>query len=509
MMIADCFCLAIRSLNWCLHAATDMTKLGCFHERPPDACWLEWILGQGERTADLLTVQGRQDILSLRRSGICLHDRLPRAGASAIERWMGHRFYLTSQRCVAPDRQFTSIISSQLGRDSRRLTNWPQLLSATLHSVARNGTCLLLVRGTTLYEATKHFAMAAQLPVVEVLLPESFDQELQESTAWLAHHLKRCLASYANNPLSQSILVSPTFSTNQDVPLRDRAAICLADRVLALTIRRGGTLSKLVQRRLAQPDFSVGSTFIVIQSASEQEDWLDRGAVGWVVPSHEHPKLALKTHCKKSHGSQSSTLQSLCFPAKALVLFAPDTWPYLTHCTRALTGPMPQESTANYYLRLWLAGCNELAQPLGTLSNILSEYRLRGSSQLTRGPWPIVSFSAVPLLELLSRRKFRSHLGRWDWEPYGLIIHRQALPTARPVIYSQRREFEQLSAEDKPYFQPLDTKHDWTNEKEWRVQGDVELRQLPCSSVIAFVPKRFQALQLSRLWPYAVTWIEE
>jgi hypothetical protein len=111
MMIADCFCLAIRSLNWCLHAATDMTKLGCFHERPPDACWLEWILGQGERTADLLTVQGRQDILSLRRSGICLHDRLPRAGASAIERWMGHRFYLTSQRCVAPDRQFTSILS--------------------------------------------------------------------------------------------------------------------------------------------------------------------------------------------------------------------------------------------------------------------------------------------------------------------------------------------------------------------------------------------------------------
>ncbi len=509
MSIADCFCSAICSLNWCLHAATDMIKLGRFHERPPDACWLEWIFDQDERYADLLTVQGRQDILKLRQAGICLHDRWPRAESSAIDRWMGHRFYLTSQRCVASGTQLTSIISSQLGRDSRRLTNWPKLLSATLHSVARNGESLLLVRGTTLYEATKQFAMAAQLPVVEVLLPESFGRELQATNEWLSHHLKECLASYANNPPGQSILVSPTISTIQEVPLRDRAAICLADRVLALTIRRGGTLSELVQQRLAEPDFSAGSTFIIIQSSSEQNDWLDRGAVGWVVPSHEHSKLARKTHCKESHGSRSSTLQSLCFPAKALVQVAPDQWPYLTHCTRALSGPMPQESTANYYLRLWLAGCNELAQPLGTLSNILSEFRLRGSSQLTRGFWPVVSFSAVPLLELLSRRTFRSHLGRWDWEPYGLIIHRYAIPTARPVIYGQRREFEQLSAEDKPYFQPLDTKHDWTREQEWRVEGDVELRQLPYGSVIAFVPTRLQALQLSRLWPYVVTWIEE
>lgn len=509
-----------------------------------------------------------------------------------VSRWMGPRFYLSTQRCLDPGTLYTSIVSSQLGRDNRRLTNWPEILNATLQDVDRHGSRLLLVAETTLYEAARQFAQKARLPIAEVILPEGLGQDSQEIIPWLSKNLSQFLVGACQLDGGHSILVSPSAAqqpihenleqdslqpgtahsaalpsgfeqvnhVEQSSPLRDRAAICLADRVMALAIRRGGKLESLLQRRLSDPDFAEGSTFVVIQSASsaqingvspalspetlkhtrsgseqispvrpftgltinkppvikhspveqsELNQWLDRGAVGWVASSHSCTDRLPKSQCKAARLGNSLGCQNLCFPARSLLRLASHTWPYLTHCTRALTGPMPQESMENYYLRLWQAGCNELLHPLGSLSHILSEARLRGSSQLTRGHWPLVSFSAVPLLELLSRRRFRRHLGRWDWEPYGLMILRQSLPSARPVIYGQSREFDRVPAEAQPYFQPLDGRHDWTQEKEWRVQGDVEFRQLPQSSVIVFVPTRTQALQLSRCWPYLVTWIAD
>ena len=62
--------------------------------------------------------------------------------------------------------------------------------------------------------------------------------------------------------------------------------------------------------------------------------------------------------------------------------------------------------------------------------------RLIASSEFVRGETPVVSLTAVPLGEIRTLRTYRSHLSRWDFEPYGICIRRDWL---------QRRGFVRCS----------------------------------------------------------------
>ena len=154
-------------------------------------------------------------------------------------------------------------------------------------------------------------------------------------------------------------------------------------------------------------------------------------------------------------------------------------------------------------------------RPLETLSYLCQEGRLRGTASMTRTAERCVSFSAVPLVPLLTRRTFRSHLGRWDWEPYGLLIRRDALQAigARHVIYGDESDYACLHSHQQPFFQPQQRKgeqqHEWSEEREWRVLGDVDLRMLPNNSVIAFVRSQREARQFARYCNWPVLWLEE
>ncbi len=87
----------------------------------------------------------------------------------------------------------------------------------------------------------------------------------------------------------------------------------------------------------------------------------------------------------------------------------------------------------------------------------------------------------------MARRRFQSHLGRWDWEPYGLLLRRDALEQlgARPVIYGDDQTYKQMSDVDRPFFQPArrrsahSSEDHWQAEKEWRVLSDIHLTELP------------------------------
>ena len=324
-------------------------------------------------------------------------------------------------------------------------------------------------------------------------------------------------------------LVAPQESSITELPLQDRIAIALADRVFAIHVRRGGTISQLLTARLTDQHFPTASVFVasLLEPTNPQHDfqqWLDRGAVGWLLP--KPTQQLYTTFACSAASSKPPHAQSLTLPLRAM-LWAfhnstrhnPDDsqneWPFLAHCTRGNAGPLPEESMEHYMDRVWSRGSVPECNAFATLLQILEQQRVAGNARMTRSESRCVSFSAVPLAELLSRRQFRSHLGRWDWEPYGVLVRRDALKSlgARPVIYGDEADFKQLNDDDRDFFQPRYTKtarhlEDWSIEQEWRLRGDLNLRDLPTESVLIFTASQSQAEQVARHVPWSVLSIE-
>lgn len=525
-----------------------------------DRCWLAWMLSDGflstiaknptEENPDLsyedeLTQLGRDRLTSLVQNGWTLRDKWPKPSWPAVQDWLGARFYLARSQYFGQGTSHYSIVSSQIGRHHQRLPQWPQLLDRAIRTLHRDHAVLLSIPGITLDAPTRHFAKASSMPTMRISVDKLESGDLLQLSGWLAELLRSNFSQSKGEPQEATVFVSPAWQSTlpssqwNQFPIQDRAAIALSDRVLAVSIRSTGNVAGLLQERLLDDRFPVGSVYVAIENErielkrqrpsaglyfSKVLPWLDQGAVGWFV--QHRPAAGLKELSQCCWQSQSEwafrtaqpeteqprlrlpTVLQLSAPVERLWNAPQADWPYLVHCTRGSTGPLPQETRAAYYDRLWQAGREITCEPFWTLNRILREQRLRGTAWMTRGNLPSVSLSAVPLKELLGRRNFRSHLGRWDWEPYGLLIHKRFLQQARPVIYGRQSDFEQLPAEDRVYFQPLDSKYDWSQEREWRVLGDVDLKPLPTQAVTVFVRSRLEAFQLARVSRYPVVWTE-
>jgi len=495
--------------------------------------WDRRSLGKNPLYSEVLSTDARKALSSAVQAGWTLRSQWPRPTAPAVQRWLGQRFYFAHTHDLNASMRYGSIVCSQLGRHHQRLEQWPHLLDSALRSLHRDHSCLLSVPGITLHAPAAQFAQAAQLRSVELCLPAKSIDAARQPAHWLKELLLWVTNRREQSTGPHTIYVSPELPDSQqstslaDFPFQDRASICLADHVLAVSVRPKGNIAGLLSQRLQEEEFPAGSLFLAVQrsrsgdakGSSATTQWLDQGAVGWVVLQRPEDQLTSFSRCQLANSPSTrrvgpsptgsfQTLIQFCVPASRLWTNNSPSWPYLAHCTRGSTGRLPQESEAAYFDRLWQAGSVHPSHPLLTLVRILREQRLRGTTWLTRGNLPSISLSAVPLKQLLSRRHFQSHLGRWDWEPYGLLFHQMYLHQARQVIYGRHSEFRQLSEEDRVYFQPVDSKYDWSQEREWRVLGDLDLRSLPVEAVTVFVRSRLEAVQLARESRFPVVWTE-
>jgi hypothetical protein len=179
----------------------------------------------------------------------------------------------------------------------------------------------------------------------------------------------------------------------------------------------------------------------------------------------------------------------------------------LVHCTRECSGPWPGQEHHDYLDDLIFDRPSGDHSVRNTLRRILSERRLRAVSRPVRGAAAAVSFTACPHQQLASRRTFRAHRGRWDFEPYGLAISRDWLLAqgARPVVY---RDHSDLMGND-PFEQPARSQgsgcYDWRTEQEWRHPGDIDLGSLPADSALVLVHSDddIDALDGHGPWPVA------
>ena len=303
------------------------------------------------------------------------------------------------------------------------------------------------------------------------------------------------------------VFMSPSTGFDSTLPLPDLALALLSNQLFVLTLRTGGNLEQIVRKRLTEWESTPSDVRLAVGdglcSGTSIEQLQSLGAVGWSLstdfPNHSEqvsvnpPDVASRTESHVANG---------------LLLDDKDEW--LTHWTRRTDGPAPGQSEDEFIDALILDLFDWDHSALSNLKRILVEGRLRASGLGLRGGRPAVSFSAVPLRQLVRQRTFRIHRRRWDFEHVGICIRRNLLKQigARPVIYGDDDAWSELPEGERLWFQqqfshtPSGT-IDWSIEREWRFPGDVDLTRFRPDDAFLFCPGKDEAAALQELtnWP--------
>ncbi len=460
----------------------------------------------------------------------CLGIIRPGNLTPSLENWQAlcriHRCGHSLRLLLIPDslkhRSTTFIASSRLGRTLDEFPNWFEGLRNAAVRLDPEADGLVTAEGTTTDRFVIRIGTLFQIPVYRCKpFPPDIDVNWIEDwnnsdTVWFspaieAEHLT------PGQP-------DPSF----DFPLAD-----IADQMLVLRASAHGNILKATLRRLnGQPDNTNKPTTLLVdthltrQSVSDQ--LLDNGARGWWLYHSQaalnqpgelaNPKDAV-THSDKPDKPAPTTDSQPPFnlapsanpAAKLLKIEELSHSDFLTHWTRVRNSRWPDQSEQDYLDEL-IFGCNQY-EPNGcsALLRILASQRLVASNQLTRGPHPVNCWTAVPLPEYRKRRVFRRHLGRWDFEPFGIGIRKTWLVEngARPVIYGDEDLWENLPIDDRPFFQSLPSTPgttDWREEKEWRLIHDLDLKFVGPNDGFVFVENDDYARKIQPFsrWPVVV-----
>lgn len=306
---------------------------------------------------------------------------------------------------------------------------------------------------------------------------------------------------------------------------RDAAVIALADRVDAVFVRRGGLIESCLASRLATASDASTRVAVSGDSGCAAAGLIAAGAVGWYLaakPIPAPPSVAV------SDGPRKAETPDLRDPARhgpgpsGVSLHGPDiaglpetgvAWPswaeqgegWLIHCTRSADGGWPGQSRHQHLDDLLLGDPGDEDPRFESLRRIVRGRRLVASAVTTSRSHPVVCFSAVPLRELLGRRRYRPHLHRWDYEPFGVAIRTRvaAAMGVCPAIYGVPAERSRLPPHDRYRFQAVGDTYDWTSEREWRACGTVDLNAVDPDDIRVFAPRRWTP-RLAPLSPWPV-----
>ena len=283
-----------------------------------------------------------------------------------------------------------------------------------------------------------------------------------------------------------------------NMPLLDRLAMVVAERVCVLNARRGGNIDELIDLHLADHERTSALIHQVVGRGrnlfhGKAPGEMREGVIPWYLfssPAMDHStKDSVAESCVSDsfmvcgHGNDNDEIREC-------PLTTPEQW--LTHWTRSRRGPWPEQSQEAWLEELIL-GCHSANRSaLAVLLRILIEQQIRGSGEAIRGQHRVVSFTEVPLAQYRKMHRFRHHRQRFDFEPWGIAVRRQRLLQlgAKPVIYGNENLWKTMAVSDQPWFQKQDgpgTHSGFEIEREWRLSGDLHLSQCTVNDVVVFV----------------------
>jgi len=359
----------------------------------------------------------------------------------------------TSPNVLLPDRtsRRIALVSSYLGRWPYRRHDWFAALSTACRNLVPGGSTLLSVAGTT-----------------------------------TAPYLERCAELFGHRIESKAV----RGVARSD---RDRLAIREADIIIVLSVRNRSRTGSLIEEFLANPPEHGPSLWFARTTSLVPSRTARLWESGGARPFDPRPRVQVTRPATAGPGRLASVRQTNS-----------DDW--LLHCTRECDGPWPGQPRDEYLDDLILGRDSADHSVQCTLRRILMERRLRAVSRPVRGGPPAVSFTACPLEELATRRIFRGHRGRWDFEPYGLAISRDWLTArgARPVVYRDHRDLVDGDLFEQPAVSRGPGNLDWTIEREWRHSGDVDLESLPADRGLVLVGHDSDIPAVAGLGPWPI-----
>ncbi len=435
---------------------------------------------------------------------------LPETSPDRFSQFCGDRvLFWTAGLPASP---LAAIVSSRIGRSEAARSAFATKLKHVTERIQEAGQTIVTAEGSAGSDLVIRSAHRTQTPLLTIHCSEK-----GQPKDWLSRLMR---AELTQRPQTSELFISPSLDESPDSPeatsepLRDRAAIAIADSVWTLTLRKNGNQHRLLQQRLAKPDPDASAIRLVLMADETLpphiSELVDQGAIPWRlidqavdVSGYDGTKQNSQSQLSKNSRVNSGELQHL-----AAELNCQDQW--LIHWTRQSTHPHGGQTSDEWLDHQLDSSSNRATGPLATLEHILRDRVLRASPAAIRGSRPMTCFSAVPLRDLIARRQFRAHRGRWDFEPYGLCIRRRCLESlgARPVIYGDDSLWQSLPEPERPWFQQRfsgdsDTGIDWSQELEWRIAGDVTLTDIGRNDLVVFCRQKKEAAHLAPLcaWP--------
>lgn len=443
---------------------------------------------------------GRKYVLATPRTSVATTLPLrqwPVPWFRSCEEWLGECEFELPPGLWCSGLHLLGIMSSHRSRFEPLSAAWERALESALGIAKRAQLTVFFASCTPYADRLRHACDRFGLQGLELRFRD--EEKVDESGV--------ATLRYSGNPL-------PHRSSIADIPIEDRAIAILSHQLFVLKARRGGKIARLIEMRLREESMTSGSTLLAVRQGSGRRagnatarGLSERGAVLWI------PKDSASDDCETTVGLKAWGCRHRPFPPTQMPFGRSsssllDSDEFLVHFTRGRGGSWPDQSISQLYdeaIRLEWSGENS---PLLSLQRILVTQRLFASSQLRRGPIRTVCFTARSIQSALNLRAFQSHLGRWDWEPYGIAIRRTWLAArgARPVQYAHPDEIHHMPISQQAFAQPLpvDDRHrDWSIEQEWRIQDDVRLSSIPPDQAFLFVRTRQDAKLMSpwSRWP--------
>lgn len=421
-----------------------------------------------------------------------------------------------------------AIVSSRLSLRLDLEKRWFDLLRTSVLHALEEKQSVVVVRGTATSEIVSRAAVLFGLPMVDCRIS---DQEVDHSHT-LTNWISACIQNVETEAESQRdsipifrIWISPRcFVGDHELhegqssapPEADSTAFRVATRTVVLNCRRGGNIHTAIRNHILQ-QHNLHCPVIVaadaMQGLSSDEDIKD-GWVPWIVDPAKNADTDSSLTRSLIVNAHESTIRLDRNPrdrtedpaSRSDPLSAPNDW--LCHWTRPAQGPWPEE-TRNDFLDQLILGCPSADRSaLAAVLRMISTGKLKASSAGIRGSYAVVSLTAVPLSEFRQRRVFRKHRHRFDFEPFGIAIRRTCLESigVRPVIYGTDTDWNQLSNDERPFFQKATRDSSTSNldEQEWRVQGDIPLSHFGADDVVLFTDLAEQQSMLQQCTKWRV-----